>query len=357
MKKIVSNYLFGIKNPTLPSYLTFYVNNICQLRCDMCFYWDSMQKKTIQLTTDQIEKLAKSLPNLIQLSITGGEPTLRKDLPEVVKIFCSTSNVAKCSIITNGFITSRVIEMAKKILDENSQTSFRFCISIDGNKDLHNRIRGVKNSFENAIVSFKELKKLKNQFQNLHVDINTTVSKYNYKNFSEFSEFVNKDLDPDHHTVTITRGKTKEQDAGDIPLEEIKRIYTSIKNRNKNHKKIEHKLINALRSTMYTEIERIFSEDKFKYYCTAGKKYITVYQDGKVAACEILDTLHPEQSAELGNLNDFNFNIVDLLRTKKSNDRVSWIKDNKCFCSFECAKSNDVVFNKKLAIKTLLNIL
>ena len=57
---------------------------------------------------------------------------------------------------------------------------------------------------------------------------------------------------------------------------------------------------------MYTEIERIFSENKFKYYCTAGKKYITVYQDGKVAACEILDTIHPEQSAELGNLNDFN---------------------------------------------------
>ena len=60
MKKIISNYLFGIKNPNLPSYLTFYVNNICQLRCDMCFYWDSMQKKTIQLTTEQIEKLAKS---------------------------------------------------------------------------------------------------------------------------------------------------------------------------------------------------------------------------------------------------------------------------------------------------------
>ncbi len=83
--KTLANFGKGFLNKSLPSYLILFVNNICQLRCDMCFYWDSMQVKTTQLTLEEIEKLAKSLPNLLQLTLTGGEPSLRKDLPEIPK--------------------------------------------------------------------------------------------------------------------------------------------------------------------------------------------------------------------------------------------------------------------------------
>lgn len=357
MKKIIKNYLFGLANPNLPSYLTFYVNNICQLRCNMCFYWDSMQKETIQLNIEEIEKIANSLPNLLQLSLTGGEPSLRKDLPQVVRTFCTISNVAKCSIITNGMLTERIVEMSDKILSENKYTSFRICVSIDGVKEVHNKVRGVEKSYDNALKTFFELKQLKNNYKNLHVDINTTVSKFNYDRFLEFAKYVNEVLDPDHHTTTITRGITKEKDAAEIPLQAIKEIYNYIKSRDKHHEKIEHKLINKLRETMYTEIERVFVENKFKYYCTAGKKFIVVYQDGNVAPCEILNTIHPDQNATLGNLKDYDFNCVALLKNELSKKTINWIKDKKCFCSFECVKANDVAFNSKLALKTLANII
>lgn len=355
MKKIIKNYLFGLKNNLLPSYLTFYVNNVCQLRCDMCFYWDSMQKKTVQLNLEQIIKIAKSLPNLLQLSLTGGEPSLRKDLPAVVKIFCQYSNVAKCSIITNGFLTERIVNMTKEILSENKETSFRLCISIDGLEETHDRIRGVKNSFRNAISTFFELKKLKEKFNNLHVDINTTISKFNYKNFFDLTKFVDHILGPDHHTVTITRGITKEKDADQIPLEDINNILLHIKNRKNKNSKLEHKLIKILRRTMYDEIKRLINENSFKYYCTSGKKYIVIYQDGNTASCEILHTIHPNQSSTLGNLAEFDFDCQKLLAHNKAKEKIKWIKDNKCFCTFECAKSNDVVFNPKLLLKTLIN--
>ena len=45
-RRSIRNLLYGFLKPKLPSYLILYVNNICQLRCDMCFYWDSMQVKT-----------------------------------------------------------------------------------------------------------------------------------------------------------------------------------------------------------------------------------------------------------------------------------------------------------------------
>jgi len=357
MKRIIKNYLYGLSNPNQISYLTFYVNNICQLRCDMCFYWDSMQKKTIQLELNEIEKISKSLPNLLQLSLTGGEPSLRKNLPEVVKIFCDNSNVAKCSIITNGMLTERIIEMTKKILSNNKETSFRLCTSIDGIKNVHNRVRGVEKSYDNATNTFFKLKELKSDFNNLHVDINTTVSKYNYKNFFEFAKFANNELDPDHHTVTLTRGITKEQDASDIPLEVVSKIYKYIKKREKKHEKLEHKLITKLRDTMYTEIERIFEEQAFKYYCTAGKKFLVIYQDGKVSPCEILHTIHPDQNSNMGNLKDYDYDCKKILKSDEVKKRIKWIKDNKCFCTFECAKSNDVAFNPKLTLKTLSKLI
>ena len=50
INKTLVNFTKGFFNKSLPSYLILFVNNICQLRCDMCFYWDSMQKKTTQST-------------------------------------------------------------------------------------------------------------------------------------------------------------------------------------------------------------------------------------------------------------------------------------------------------------------
>ena len=47
--RTIKNLGKGFINKSSPSYLILYVNNICQLRCDMCFYWDAMQKKTKQM--------------------------------------------------------------------------------------------------------------------------------------------------------------------------------------------------------------------------------------------------------------------------------------------------------------------
>ena len=329
MKKILKNYLYGLLNPQKPSYVSFYVNNICQLRCDMCFYWDSMQKKTIQLNLDEITKLSLSLPNILQLSFTGGEPTLRKDLVDVVTTFCQNSNVAKSSIITNGFITERVLNYAKEILRKNPSTSFRFCVSIDGQEEVHDTVREVKNSYKNAIITVKELKQLKKSFNNLHVDINTTVSKFNYNNFFNFvNEDINQ-LKPDHHTISMTRGITKEKDAKDIPLSEANKIYNYIISQKQKYNKLEHKLIRSLRDIMYDEIKRVFNEDSFKYYCTAGKKYLTIYQDGNVAACEILGSIHPGISPVLGNLKDFDFDCKKLLKNSTAKNIQKFIKKKK----------------------------
>lgn len=68
-----------VLRPVEPGYLILYVNNVCNLRCHMCLVWDQMQVKTNDLSLAEHIELSKSFRNLLQLTVTGGEPLLRED--------------------------------------------------------------------------------------------------------------------------------------------------------------------------------------------------------------------------------------------------------------------------------------
>ena len=192
-KRTYKNLLSGYLKPKLPSYLILYVNNICQLRCDMRFYWDPMQKKLFNYLCLK-SKISKSLPNLFQLTLTGGETTLNKDLPNIVKIFSDYSNLSKCTIVTNGMLFNRVRDYVEQMTEENPYVDFRLSLSVDAIGELHDKIRGVKGSYDNVIKSFFLLNELKKNVANLWVDMNTTVSKYNYKEFKPYMIILKKIL-------------------------------------------------------------------------------------------------------------------------------------------------------------------
>ena len=124
--------------------------------------------------------------------------------------------------------------------------------------------------------------------------------------------------------MTIARGKTKETDAKDIPIEAEKLILENINKTNQSRKTLYHKAINSMRNICYKEISRIIVEKKYKYPCLAGKKYCTIYQDGSVHTCEILQNLHNIDSS-LGRLQDFDFDIKKLLASTNAQNLKTWI--------------------------------
>lgn len=349
--KLVSRYLSSTVTGA-PAYVTVYANNICQLRCDMCFYWDAMQKQPEEISLTQATQLGLSLKGVLHISITGGEPTLRKDLVKFVSNLCEHSGTPRCSIITNGFRTKHVIQQVKKILEWNKSTEFRICVSIDGTEQVHDKIRGIKGSYRNAVATYRALRRLStlDAYPNLHVDINTCISRFNYKDFDEFRKEVHY-LNPTHHSVTITRGKTKEPQAGDVPAQDVARIMKYVTGQ--RPKKWNEQMVGRVRDVMYDEIDRITRDNTHKHNCTAGKRYATVYQNGHVHSCEILNTIHPEQSSMMGDLNDFNWDMVELLSTHKAKQVRKFIRDKKCFCTFECAKTADVLYTPKLLAKVI----
>ena len=61
-----------------PPFLVLFINSICNLTCDHCFYWRHLNQRN-DLTFDELEALSKDLGPIENLNLSGGEPFIRPD--------------------------------------------------------------------------------------------------------------------------------------------------------------------------------------------------------------------------------------------------------------------------------------
>ncbi|MDN4502411.1 GTP 3',8-cyclase MoaA [Alteromonadaceae bacterium BrNp21-10] len=94
-------------------YLRLSITDVCNFSCDYCLP-DGYQCDTPRdfLTLDEIRTVTRAFAGLgtSKIRITGGEPSLRKDLNEVIKICAGTEGIKQVAITTNGFKLDKDID-------------------------------------------------------------------------------------------------------------------------------------------------------------------------------------------------------------------------------------------------------
>jgi MoaA/NifB/PqqE/SkfB family radical SAM enzyme len=108
------------------------------------------------------------------LYISGGEPFLRQDLPEIVTCIHECNPSTSIFIATNGFLTEKILETTAQLLTIHPR--IQIGVSLDGLNDRHDTIRGVKNAFNKAE---RTLHALRTTFPHLPIQITTTVTPVN----------------------------------------------------------------------------------------------------------------------------------------------------------------------------------
>ena len=121
----------------------------CNSKCSMCNIWKnpSLPQEEISLAT-----LAKLPDNFGTINLTGGEPTLRKDLPEIVDLLYPKTK--KFEISSNGLLPEKIEPLIKKYPD----IKIRF--SLEGSEETNNKIRGERNGFRTKVDGLARLKAL-----------------------------------------------------------------------------------------------------------------------------------------------------------------------------------------------------
>lgn len=149
------------------------VTDNCNSRCITCSQWKN--NSTNELTSEEIYDTLAQLRELgvIQVQFTGGEPLLRRDLPSLVER-AAKLRFQSIGILTNGLLLTE--SRAKKLL-ESGLTAVG--ISVDGLRETHEYVRGVKGSFDKAISALEILSRLGEQsYPHLKVTITTTLTQH-----------------------------------------------------------------------------------------------------------------------------------------------------------------------------------
>ncbi len=135
----------------MPTSAFLAVTLLCNARCVMCDIW---RNRGMDFTPiDVYKKLPSSLR---MIDLTGGEPFLRPDMADVVRVVHQTCPKARILITTNGFLHHSIEKQIEDILVADPKIAFR--ISLDGGQETHEKIRRVPQAFEKVMRAVSMLK-------------------------------------------------------------------------------------------------------------------------------------------------------------------------------------------------------
>ena len=113
-------------------YGTVIVTYRCNAHCNMCDCFKYPTRPEEEITLDVIRKL----PDMAFTNITGGEPFIRRDMPDIVRELYKKSD--RVVISTNGYFTDRIIDLCR----EFPRVGIR--ISIEGLKETNDLIEAFR---------------------------------------------------------------------------------------------------------------------------------------------------------------------------------------------------------------------
>jgi sulfatase maturation enzyme AslB (radical SAM superfamily) len=178
-RDLVQTLVASKLGPIRPTVLIYNCTWVCDARCEMCNNWKHGDRKS-DMTLEQLEP-AMSHPfwgHVENLNISGGEPTTRNDLPEMVEMFQRhLPRMRKIGINTTGLTPHRAIPMLTRIVEFCAKHDLLISarVSLDGIGDIHDQVRHVKHGFDKASETIAAMQALSEEYANFQFGIAATI--------------------------------------------------------------------------------------------------------------------------------------------------------------------------------------
>ena len=325
---------FGIT--PLPYKVTFALTYKCQLKCKYCMTWDRPEKK--ELSLNEIKLIIGSMKNLRWLHFTGGEIFSRPDIGDILDFVIEHKRLAVLTLPTNGTNSQNIVNIVKRVSKRMKYTRMIITCSLDGRKEVHDKLRGVEGVYDECMETFRQLRII----PGVDAYIGMTVSQDNYRELPLL--------------LPVIREKIPDFGFNEFHLNFVGRSFFYNNETNDSEKLINidiYEYINKMRRDYRKNSKNFFLEDKYFILmedylkdrkipigCSAARGSCFIDAYGDVYPC-----IH--YKIKLGNLEISDYNFKKFWKTYPGKNKLRDSIDNKeCFgCWTPCEAYPTILSN------------
>jgi len=309
----------------MPINLTVSVTYRCNSRCLTCRVYE---KQVEELSAEEFDRVFASLGRApYWYTMSGGEPFLRKDLPEICESACRHGSPGIINIPTNGLLSDRIPPMVEEIARRCAGTQIIVNLSLDDVGERHDRIRGVRGNFEKALDTYRGLRDL--SVPNLTVGVHTVVSVYNVDRIPEIYRYVMSELAPDSFITEIAEERVELGTVGAEVTPDADSYEGAIDFLIARIKEERFAGISAItqsfRVRYYELVKRYLRERRQILPCYAGVSSAQIAPDGDVWLCCIL-------AEPVGNLREAGYDFGEVWFGEKAAEARARVRAAECAC-------------------------
>jgi len=196
----------------------------CNLKCVHCYAGSEDRDYDNEMTTEEGKAMIDDLAayGAPVLLFSGGEPTIRKDLLELMKY--AKSKGMRVVISTNGTLITE--EKAAQF----AEVGLSYVgVSLDGGRETHDKFRGIPGSFDKAIAGIRN-----SMNAGIKVGLRMTINKRNWRDINEIFDIMEAEGIPRacfYHLVYTGRGSELMKE--DLDHDETRKAVRLIMDRTK----------------------------------------------------------------------------------------------------------------------------
>jgi len=313
--KVITGFLKFKTGRAMPLFASYNVTGKCNMKCIFCEWW---KNDIPELSTKKALRAIDAVCNLGVpfFDLSGGEPLLRKDLIILAKRVASHGCLV--SMNTNGTLLneSRVSEIAN-VFDT-------VVVSLDGPKEVHDKIRGVPGTYEKAIEAIRLL-----NANGVRVGVNSVATPWNIGILPQFIKELHNKVDFAQVQPMHPYPPSPENSPSSKQVSKLLDYLLNLKRTDPSFLVVPTEFLKGFEQ---------FFRGKAPKICHAGELYVAINPEGKLLACPARSDI---------TLGDTLCGSVDDVLKKR--DSEGWRKVSVCRgCWLECTVGVSMVLKNPL---------
>jgi MoaA/NifB/PqqE/SkfB family radical SAM enzyme len=334
----------------LPINVTISVTFNCPSRCLTC---NVTSRKAKELTVEEYRRIFRSLGrDPFWVTISGGEPFLRPDLPEIVDAIMAESGPEIINIPTSGTTHKHIFAFLPRMLERTKGIQFTVNFSLDELGERHDQIRRTPHNWEKTLESIRFAKSLKKTYPHLVVGIHSVISVFNVKRFPEIYEGL-MELEPDSYITEVAeeRAELLTVGTGITPPPETyaEAVDFLIARMKSNRRKGYASIVEAFRLEYYELTKRILAERRQVIPCYAGLTSCHIAADGDLWGCCV-------RAEPVGNLRDVDYDFPRLWQGRAAKKFRRSVKNLECQCPLANASYTNMLLDAGSLVRVGRNL-